>query len=189
MKEKINYFIEKVLPFIPAVLFLLILLINIKLKIIQPMADYFSSNILEEDSRLSMILTYNAVLVGFFVTIFSLFATSNLSSLKVIIKNKLDKKFIYYFLSCIITSLIVMTNSIFIELYLINKYWIILYIFILLYSIVFSIRFIYIIISMFSYNLDSMRKEIKKQENIEMEIEKKKQQDLINKLSEDIPEN
>lgn len=186
MKKRltVSFVIEKVIIFIPILLFFILLILN-KFVSIDPMLSYLKDDVLDNESKLSMLISLNSVLVGFYAAIFTIIATSNMSAIKIIVRKNLGKNLIKYFLSALISACSFMYFTLVPEFFLLNNILILVYSLIFLTTIIMGTRFIYTIIKMFKFNLDVLKLEIQQEDEVQNKKIKKRNDSALESLKQE----
>lgn len=121
------------------------------------------------ETRVSSLINISVVLIGFYITIMSIFG-SNFSTAIVDISEKgLGGKFIAYTKGSLISAFIYFIVTIFFDIFKL-KFFIFIYSAIFLWVITNMIRITYITIKLYGYNINNANEEIKKQNNVNQQM-------------------
>ena len=176
-----NQFIEKYLNYL-AFIFLIIIfaiyVLSIKFSFFQKLEITIYSFINLElfiESRISTLTTISVVLIGFYITVMSIFGTSYSKAIVKISRNDLGNKFMNYANISIFITFIYFLLTIFFDIFN-NKLFLYFYSSIFIYTITNFIRFSSIVLKMYKVN-------ITKASNI-IDKELKEKKDLMRILKE-----
>jgi len=170
LKKWFNKFIEKHLNYFGLVFLVITLLLyglsnnfSIIRKIEFFIYDFLKFELLVE-SRVSTLTTISVVLIGFYITVMSVFGTSQSKAIVKISRNNLGDKFMNYANRSIVTTFIYFLATIFFDL-LNHRVLLYFYTSIFIYMITNFIRFSSIVLAMYKENIteasDIMDQEIK----------------------------
>jgi len=175
LKKWFNKFIEKHLNYFGLVFLVITLLLyglsnnfSIIRKIEFFIYDFLKFELLVE-SRVSTLTTISVVLIGFYITVMSVFGTSQSKAIVKISRNNLGDKFMNYANRSIVTTFIYFLATIFFDL-LNHRVLLYFYTSIFIYMITNFIRFSSIVLAMYKENIteasDIMDQEIKEKKQL-----------------------
>lgn len=127
--------------------------------------------IFNNPDKISTFTMVSAILIGFYVTSMSVFGTSLSHAIIKISKNKLTKKFIYYSVTALSSAFVFLLYSIFSDVMKSTFLRTHLYFTIFIIMIIFAIRFSYIILYMYYYNINQATKVAEEEEAKKKELQ------------------
>lgn len=169
-------FIEKILPCIPGILLIIACILYIL-----PCKNYvtiiiiFLESSIFDQQRINSLINVSVVLIGFYVTIMSIFGSNSSVAVVAISKANLSHKFTSYIRTALISTFIYLIFTIFYDAIKL-EFIILLYTINFLWVVVNLIRIAYLSINLYDYN-------IKQSANIK-ENEDKNNQEILNLLKD-----
>ncbi|SDC57461.1 hypothetical protein [Halanaerobium congolense] len=175
LKKWFNKFIEKYLNYFSLVFLVITLLLyglSNNFSIIKKLEffiyDFLKFELLVE-SRVSTLTTISVVLIGFYITVMSVFGTSQSKAIVKISRNNLGDKFMNYANRSIVTTFVYFLATIFFDL-LNHRVLLYSYTSIFIYMITNFIRFSSVVLAMYKENIteasDIMDQEIKEKKQL-----------------------
>lgn len=175
LKKVFSYIIEFILPKLPLMLLVLSALVEFLSPSGTPLSTYihkikfFLDERLFTVSRLEMLTTISVVLIGFYITVISVFGSSYSQAVVIISKNQYSNLFIKYASYAILSAFIYFLLTIFYDVFQWD-FFVFIYTSIFLWLVANFIRFSLIILLMYKENINKASDIVENEEKYKREL-------------------